>query len=273
MPRPPKAPARLAFETGPEGDRHRRYELTHERMVARRIHQFINIRIKGASGAFDPTDVHLQDLLGAARLGTAQPRAEARPVIEAVGEADRDSHHHDARVFLAEVNDSGDRENDGRESQNDAPPAHIERASLDATPEFEEAYDEPTILRNEAIVSVVGCQSSVVRSEFEAINDAKCVRCRLSVVRCRFGRGGSIVTAARERRAGRLCGRRSLEAMIDIARKRAEFENRTPFRAERSPKSHDLARRQADEPGAGAGPGPIRNGLEYPSPRDRSTGG
>ena len=77
--------------------------------------------------------------------------------------------------------------------------------------------------------------------------------------------------AARERRAGRLCGRRSLEAMIDIARNRAEFVNRTLFRAERSPKSHDLARRQADEPGAG--PGPIRDGLEYPSARDRSSGG
>ena len=70
-------------------------------------------------------------------LGTAQPRAEARPVIEAVGAAGRDSQHHDARVFLAEVNDSGHRENDGRESQNDAPPAHIERTSLDATPEFD----------------------------------------------------------------------------------------------------------------------------------------
>ena len=174
-----EAPARLAFEIGPEGDRHRRYELTHERMVARRVDQFINIRIKGASGAFDPADVNLQDLLGAAPLGTAQPRAEARPVIEAAGEADRDSHHHDAQVFLAEVNDSGHRENDGRESQNDAPPAHIERTSLDATPEFEEAYDEPTILRNEANVSVVGCQSSVVPCEVEAIRaKAECCRVR-----------------------------------------------------------------------------------------------
>ena len=41
-----RVPARLAFETGPEGDRHRRYELTHERMVARRVDQFINIRIE-----------------------------------------------------------------------------------------------------------------------------------------------------------------------------------------------------------------------------------
>ena len=96
-------------------------------------------------------------------FGNGPTPAEARPVIEAVGEADRDSHHHDARVFLAEVNDSGHHENDGRDSQNDAPSGHIERTSLDAIPEFERVYDEPTILRNEANVSVVSCQLSVVR--------------------------------------------------------------------------------------------------------------
>ena len=157
-----EAPARLAFETGPEGDRHRRYELTHERMVARRVDQFINIRIKGASGAFDPADVHLQDLLGAAPLGTVQPRAEARPVIEAAADADRNSHRQGAQVFLAEVNDSGHRENDGRESQNDVPPAHIERTAPDATPEFEKVCDEPMIFRNEAIVPVFGCNVEAI---------------------------------------------------------------------------------------------------------------
>ena len=195
-------------------------------MVARRVDQFINIRIKGASGAFDPADVHLQDLLGAAPLGTAQPRAEARPVIEAAADADRDSHQHDAPVFVAGVNDSGHRENDGRESQNNAPPARIERTSLDAIPECEQGYDEPTILRNEANVSVVSCQSSVVGSEVEAIEEREGtnelepdeVRGNRPIGevtehgprihgRNAGNRGGSIVTAARERRAGRLCGR------------------------------------------------------------------
>ena len=145
---------------------------------------------------------------------SARPRSErpnpARSTsrVEAAGDADRDNHHHDAQVFLAGVNDSGHREHDGRESQNDAPPAHIERRSLDAIPEFERVYDEPTILRNEAIVSVVscqssvvpcerepfneanvpvvGCQSSVVGSEVEAINEAdvSVVRCQSSVVPC-----------------------------------------------------------------------------------------
>ena len=71
---------------------------------------------------------------------SARPRSErlnpaqARPVLEAAGDADRDSHHHEVQDFLAEVNHSGHREHDGRESRNDAPPAHIERTSLDAKP-------------------------------------------------------------------------------------------------------------------------------------------
>ena len=56
-------------------------------------------------------------------LGTAQPPAEARPVIEPAGDAGRDIRLHGEQVFVDEVNDSGHRENDGRESRNDAPPA------------------------------------------------------------------------------------------------------------------------------------------------------
>ncbi len=38
----------------------------------------------------------------------------------------------------------------------------------------------------------------------------------------------------------------SLEAMIELARRRAEFEKRTPFRAVRSRKPNDRARREAE---------------------------
>ena len=48
---------------------------------------------------------------------------------------------------------------------------HFECISFDAIPEFEKGYDEPTILRNEANVSVVSCQSSVVPCEVEAIEE------------------------------------------------------------------------------------------------------
>ena len=39
-----EAPARLAFETGPEGERHRRYILSNERLVNRTIDEFLKVR-------------------------------------------------------------------------------------------------------------------------------------------------------------------------------------------------------------------------------------
>jgi hypothetical protein len=61
-----EAPARLAFETGPEGDRHRRYGLSAERLVIKRFGDFVKTRGQIVAGTFDPTEVELQDLLGSA---------------------------------------------------------------------------------------------------------------------------------------------------------------------------------------------------------------
>ena len=131
-------------------------------------------------------------------------------------------------------------------------------------------------MRNEANVSVVSCQSSVVPcdvepfneanvsvvgSEVEAINEAN-----VSVVGCQSpvvgseeeGQSSRPPASAEPDAPGADSG---LEATIDRARMRAEFEKR-------SPKSQDLARWIAEEPGAGASAGPISNGLENPSPRD-----
>ena len=61
-----EAPARLAFETGPEGDRQRRYGLSAERLVIKRFGDFLKTRSQIIAGTFDPTEVELQDLLGSA---------------------------------------------------------------------------------------------------------------------------------------------------------------------------------------------------------------
>jgi Protein of unknown function (DUF1553)/Protein of unknown function (DUF1549) len=61
-----EAPARLAFETGPEGDRQRRYGLSAERLVSKRFGDFLKTRGQIIAGTFDPTEVELQDLLGSA---------------------------------------------------------------------------------------------------------------------------------------------------------------------------------------------------------------
>ena len=67
-----EAPGRLAFEIGPEGDRHRRYGLSAERLVIKRFGDFLTTRGKSAEGTFDPVDVDLHSL-----LGTAVPHLEA----------------------------------------------------------------------------------------------------------------------------------------------------------------------------------------------------
>jgi hypothetical protein len=52
-----EAPARLAFETGTEGDRQRRYGLSNERLVIRRFSEFLRTRSMIASGTFEPTEM------------------------------------------------------------------------------------------------------------------------------------------------------------------------------------------------------------------------
>ena len=76
-----EAPGRLAFETGPEGDRHRRYALSNERAVMRRFDQFLKARAKSEAGAFDFVAVDQQDV-----LGPAQPHAEAPSALELAGD-------------------------------------------------------------------------------------------------------------------------------------------------------------------------------------------
>jgi hypothetical protein len=74
-----EAPERLAFETGPEGDRYRRYGKTNERQVIRRFDQFLKTRTKTEAGAFDSVDVDLQDLLGAAQPGRKPDPQPSQP--------------------------------------------------------------------------------------------------------------------------------------------------------------------------------------------------
>jgi hypothetical protein len=61
-----EAPARLAFETGTEGDRQRRYVLSYERMVNRRVDTFLKVRKASGSGELDL--IELQQSMGADKL-------------------------------------------------------------------------------------------------------------------------------------------------------------------------------------------------------------
>jgi hypothetical protein len=61
-----EAPVRLAFETGTEGDRGRRYILSYERLVNRRIDTFLKVRKASATGELD--FVELAESIGAEEL-------------------------------------------------------------------------------------------------------------------------------------------------------------------------------------------------------------
>jgi hypothetical protein len=48
-----EAPARLTYEIGPEGDKHRRYVLSNERLVSKSVNDFFKARNMSATGVFD----------------------------------------------------------------------------------------------------------------------------------------------------------------------------------------------------------------------------
>ena len=57
-----EAPARLAFETGTEGDRLRRYDLSRDRELIRAIGKFVDVRKASIGGTFDLLDFDLDEL-------------------------------------------------------------------------------------------------------------------------------------------------------------------------------------------------------------------
>jgi hypothetical protein len=139
-----EAPERLAFETGPEGDRYRRYGQTNERQVIRRFDQFLKTRTKTEAGEFDSVDVDLQDLLGA-----AQPGTKAHP---AIAPADAVNGEWTLR--------SGDR--GAFEAE-----AAMSASSLEGVT----GCDAERILRNEANLSVVSGPMPAAGAKVEAIGE------------------------------------------------------------------------------------------------------
>jgi len=80
-----EAPVRLAFETGTEGDRGRRYLLSYERIVNRRIDTFLKVRKASGSGELDLVELaktldpdEFQELTKAAGNTTSQDKGDLR---------------------------------------------------------------------------------------------------------------------------------------------------------------------------------------------------
>ena len=80
-----EAPVRLAFETGTEGDRQRRYALSYERLVNRRIDTFLKVRKASGSGELDFAELagvmdaeELAELVAAGGMATFQNTEDLR---------------------------------------------------------------------------------------------------------------------------------------------------------------------------------------------------
>jgi hypothetical protein len=58
-----EAPARLAFETGTEGDRLRRYDLSRDRELVRAVGKFLDVRKASVAGTFDLLDYGLDAVM------------------------------------------------------------------------------------------------------------------------------------------------------------------------------------------------------------------
>ncbi len=148
-----EAPARLAYETGPEGDRYRRYELTNERLAAFRV-TTASSRTRNfvVTGRFDLIDVDLQTLIGSDPVHT-EASAGVDPADFGSGE------------WIVGIEESSAFEPDIVTSAVDG------WRTSSRSPQWETGCDDEPILRNEANLSVVSGPLSVVGCSVETIDE------------------------------------------------------------------------------------------------------
>jgi hypothetical protein len=155
-----EAPARLAFETGTEGDRLRRYDLSRDRVLIRAIGKFVEVRNASIAGTFNLLDYDLDEL----REFDDPPNPNACVHAAPNGELG-ESRNGQAEVtgLVRDENVVGpcaDLATEADGSENVAAPI----------PESAKSCDEEQILRNEPIVFVSG-PSPVVRCEVETFDE------------------------------------------------------------------------------------------------------
>ena len=154
-----QASARLKYETGAEGDRHRRYLQSNGRLVSRRIREFLTVRKAVNNGTLDRLELEsddpaLQAVLGELKGQSGHPTADQGP---------------DVRVpTVASESRPGTADGLEERSQNDAPEADFGRRISDASIAGEAVCGASTFLRNEADELVRG-PLSVVSGEDVAI--------------------------------------------------------------------------------------------------------
>ena len=93
-----EAPARLTYEIGPEGDKHRRYLVSNERLVNKTVNDFYKARNMSEAGVFDRVDADRNNAIApsGALVGSCNDGADLdRP---ASGENDREEASEEAII-------------------------------------------------------------------------------------------------------------------------------------------------------------------------------
>ena len=251
-----EAPGRLAFEIGPEGDRHRRYGQANERQVIKRFGDFLKTRTMSADGIFDPVEFELPTLLGtdvdqpetcdADAQAPAPPPHPAcgRPLPEGRGEADHVSPPTGVLGTADRPRPDGERVGvRGAECWKSATSLETDAT----TPEFEAIYDDDCILRNEANVD---CE--IVRNEANADCGAQETEADTT---CKFAETGNDPSCRPSKRVALILStsdreNATIETKLDRDNAdewiRIEAEERKARRAERLRKLNEESRREAD---------------------------
>ena len=153
-----EAPDRLWFETGPEGENHRRYMLSHKRVLIRSIGMLLAARTKAESGAFDRVDADPLDQDQAGDL----PAADVFPPSTPMAVAGNDCRSGGADPAVRAGCDR------------DRPQRFVERAEVthgENSPSVSNAASgscgDKQILRNEPNLAVVSGPLSVIRGELD----------------------------------------------------------------------------------------------------------
>jgi hypothetical protein len=98
-----QAPARLAYEEGAEGERHRRYILSNDRLVNRTVSEFLHARKLSETGALK------FDSFVISRPSSTLARPEVEPIDEPATSAEGEISCDDQLILRNEARSSGDR--------------------------------------------------------------------------------------------------------------------------------------------------------------------
>ncbi len=155
-----EAPARLKYEIGPEGDKHRRYVLSNGRLVSKSVNDFLKARTMSETGIFDSVaaDRHNRDV----------PSGLA-PSVEIGAEKQVDLG--ETRQELAELNGNTPVDDDEQAWSRRATPAEVDGQTPDPSHDQEASCDDDLFLRNEPNAEFVSGPLSVVRGHVVPINE------------------------------------------------------------------------------------------------------